>query len=66
MADEPNFLSEIATASLEIGIAIRLKTMKSPGRNGPELTFLVSAERASELAQQILDAAEEWKRTRRH
>ena len=66
MSDEPNFLSEVAIASLEIGLAIRLKTMIEPGRSGPGLEFLVSAERAEEVARDILLASEEWKKTRRH
>ena len=33
MSKEPNFLSEFATASLEIGLSIRLRTMTAPDRS---------------------------------
>ena len=66
MSDEPHFLSQIETAVLPNGVAIRLKTMIEPGRPGPQLEFLVSPDRASELAQSILETVEEWKDKHQH
>ena len=60
--NDPNFLSEIATAEFELGISIRLKTMIEHDRPGPSLEFLVTPERATELAHGILEAVEAWKK----
>ena len=61
MKKEPNFLSEIATVEIEIGIGIRLKTMIEPGKPGPEIEFLVRPEVAESFAQEILNAVDKWK-----
>ena len=66
MSQEPPFLSEFATAPSESGLAIRLRTMIAPGNPGPELEFLVHPEQATSFAQGILEAVDEWKKTRRH
>ena len=66
MSQEPHFLSEFATASLKIGLSIRLRTMTGPDRPGPELEFLVSPEQATEFAHGILEAVADWKQQRRH
>lgn len=58
----PNFLSLIATREVREGIFIRLETMREPGKQGPGLELLVSAEKAIELAHGILESVEDWKR----
>ena len=65
--EDPNFLSEYAVARLDIGLAIRLRTMRAePERPGPSLEFLISPAQATEFAQKILEDVEIWKQTRRH
>ena len=66
MSDDPSFLSEYGIAILRTGLAIRLRTMRSPGNPGPQLECLVRAERATELAHGILEAVEDWKSKHQH
>ena len=66
MSDEPNFLSQSGIAILDIGLAIRLETMISPERPGPQLEFLLRPGTATELAHSILAAVDEWKKKHQH
>ena len=70
MSDDPVFLSEFATWSLPAGLSIRFRTVivsRASGpepepRTGPEFEFLLSSEQATELAQGILEAVDDWKK----
>ena len=74
MSDQPNVLSEFATMVFPGGISLRLRTVQvldAEGRmiqprQGPKLEFQVSAEQATELAQHILNAVEDWKKQHQH
>lgn len=74
MSDQPNVLSEFATAAFPAGLALRFRTVQvldATGRtiqprHGPELEFQVSAEQATELAHEILAAVKDWKSKHQH
>jgi hypothetical protein len=66
MSDQPNFLSEFHTAELRAGLAIRLRTMRGENNPGPQLEFVISPDRATDLANAILEAVDDWKRKRQN
>ena len=65
MGDEPNFISEFATAFLGTGLAIRRKAVVAPGQPGPDLEFWVGPEQATSFPQGVLEAVDEWKKAHR-
>ena len=74
MSDDPVFLAEFGTRAVPAGLSIRLRTVLVSGARGPhpqpqvgpELEFLISAEQATELAQGILEAVDDWKKKHQH